>query len=411
MSSQEEEKIIQERKRKASRIYRFYRMLRVFPVKRGKIVFTTFEGDGGFCCNPRYIAEEILKRDKGHKNYELVWLVNHMERQFPEGIRKVKNTFLNRAYHLTTAQVWVDNSRKAYGTAKRKNQLYIQTWHAALEFKPVGMFRGSLFPKIAYLVSRYDSKLADYVLSNSEWCTKRYPKMLLYDGEILKTGSPRCDIFTTRREELYKKIRSRYGIPADGKIVMFAPTFRGGGQKGKRQVYAEKPTLDFDRLIEALHERFGGSWYVFLRLHPQLAAQMKEIPLEKRAEYMVDVSQADDMNEVLAAADVFVTDYSSSAFDAANMFMPVFLYMDDLKEYVGERGRLMWDMEKLPFPEAETNEQLAKAIKDFDEKVYEEEMRIFLEEQGVVEDGRASERAVDVIEEFVKKISKSNQKD
>ena len=176
MSNQEEEKSIRKRKRKAYMIHHFYHMLRIFPVKKGKIVFTTFEGDGGFCCNPRYIAEELLRRNENNSKYELLWLVNNMDRQFPEGIRKVKNTFLNRAYHLVTAQVWVDNSRKAYGTAKRRNQLYIQTWHAALEFKPVGMFRGKLFPKIAYLVSRYDSKLADYVLSNSEWCTERYPK-------------------------------------------------------------------------------------------------------------------------------------------------------------------------------------------------------------------------------------------
>ncbi len=403
MSNQEEEKSIRKRKRKAYMIHHFYHMLRIFPVKKGKIVFTTFEGDGGFCCNPRYIAEELLHRQRSDRDerYELIWLVNDMKREFPAGIQKVKNTFLNRAYHLATAQVWVDNSRKAYGTAKRKNQLYIQTWHAALEFKAVGMFRGKLFPRIAYLVSRYDSRLADYVLSNSEWCTQRYPKMLLYDGKILKTGSPRCDIFTTKRTELYRSIRERYGIPSDGKVVMFAPTFRGGGQKGKRQVYSEEPTLDFEMLSNTLHEKFGGTWYIFLRLHPQLAAQMEGIPLKNQSEYMVDVSQADDMNEVLAAADVFVTDYSSSAFDAVNMRIPVFLYADDLKEYVEDRGELMWDMKKLPFGVADTNEELREIIRGFEQKGYEDAVSEFLAECGVVEDGKASARVADVIEEFV----------
>lgn len=403
MSNQEEEKSIRKRKRKAYMIHHFYHMLRIFPVKKGKIVFTTFEGDGGFCCNPRYIAEELLHRQRSDRDerYELIWLVNDMNREFPAGIQKVKNTFLNRAYHLATAQVWVDNSRKAYGTAKRKNQLYIQTWHAALEFKAVGMFRGKLFPRIAYLVSRYDSRLADYVLSNSEWCTQRYPKMLLYDGKILKTGSLRCDIFTTKQTELYRSIRERYGIPSDGKVVMFAPTFRGGGQKGKRQVYSEEPTLDFEMLSNTLHEKFGGTWYIFLRLHPQLAAQMEGIPLKNQSEYMVDVSQADDMNEVLAAADVFVTDYSSSAFDAVNMRIPVFLYADDLKEYVEDRGELMWDMKKLPFGVAETNEELREIIRGFEQKGYEDAVGEFLTECGVVEDGKASARVADVIEEFM----------
>lgn len=398
MSGRSEEAYIRKRKRKAAALSMVYHLLRIFPIRRNKIVFTAFEGDGGYCCNPRYIAEALLKRQEA---YEMVWLVNNMTRQFPEGIRKVRNTFWRRAYHLATAKVWVDNSRKAYGTAKRKNQMYIQTWHAALEFKAVGKFRGDRFPRIAYLVSEYDSKLADYVLSNSEWCTRLYPEMLLYDGEIWKTGSPRCDVLVSGREQKYKEIRERYHIPGDAKIVMFAPTFRGGSQRGKRQVYVEEPTLEFASLTEALRKRFGGEWYVMLRLHPQLAAQLEGIPLRNRVEHMVDVSQADDMNEVLAAADVFITDYSSSAFDAINMYLPVFLYADDLKEYVEERGELMWDMHKLPFPVAESNERLQGDILGFSEEAYRKGIGDFLKEHGVLEDGHASERVAERIWEAV----------
>jgi len=123
-----EEKYINKRKRKAFLTSFAYHLLWIFPVCKKKIVFTTFEGDGGYCCNPRYVAEALLRKDE---NFELVWLVNDIEKQFPQGIRKIKNTFWNRAYHLATAKVWVDNSRKAYGTRKRKSQLYIQVWHAA----------------------------------------------------------------------------------------------------------------------------------------------------------------------------------------------------------------------------------------------------------------------------------------
>lgn len=397
MSRQSEAACIRKRKYKAYAINVFYHILRVFPIKKRKIVFTAFEGDGGFCCNPRYIAEELIRRDE---KYDIVWLVNNIDRQFPEGIQKVKNTFFNRAYHLTTAKVWVDNSRKAYGTSKRKKQMYIQTWHAALEFKPVGKFRGKLFPQIAYMVSEYDSGLADYVTSNSEWCTKLYPEMLLYDGEIIKTGSPRCDVLVRKRKELYNNIRKRYHVPDDAKIVMFAPTFRGGSQKGKRQVFAEIPSLDFQKLVETLEEKFGGIWYVFLRLHPQLAAQMEGMPLEKKSEYMIDVSQADDMNEVMAAADVFITDYSSSAFDAINIHMPVFLYADDLEDYTGDRGGLMWDMKTLPFTVAENNEELRNDILRFNENEYVRKVDEFLSLHGVLEDGCASERVADVIEKY-----------
>lgn len=390
---------IRKRKFKAFFTYLFYNMLRIFPIKDNKLVFTTFEGDGGYCCNPRYIAEELLKRDK---DYEIVWLVNNTKKEFPVGIRKVKNTYLNRAYHLVTARVWVDNSRKAFGTAKRKKQLYIQTWHAALEFKPVGKFRGKLFPKIAHIVSVYDSRLADYVTSNSEWCTKLYPKMLLYHGNIIKTGSPRCDILINNREEIYESVRYRYGIPKDAKVVMFAPTFRGGSQRGNRQVFVEEPSLDFLALTEALEKKFGGSWFIFMRLHPQLAAQLEKVPLKNHAENMIDVSQADDMNELLCASDVLVTDYSSSAFDAICAYIPVFLYADDLEEYVKERGKLMWDMRKLPFSMAETNGELMENIGKFDEDGYRKKIDKFQEMHGVVERGSAGKQVSEIIELFVK---------
>lgn len=395
-----EEKYIRKRKWQCYRTNLFYRLLWIFPVNKRKVVFTTFEGDGGYCCNPRYIAEELLSRKE---KYDIVWLVNNMEKQFPDGIKKVKNSFLNRAFHLTTAKVWVDNSRKAYGTAKRKNQLYIQTWHAALEFKPVGKFRGKLFPRIAYLVSEYDSKLADYVTSNSEWCTKLYPEMLLYHGNIIKTGSPRCDIFINRRNEIYKYIRERYQMPQDAKIVMFAPTFRGGSQKGNRQVFADEPTIDFKRMVNALEEKFGGNWFVFLRLHPQLAVQLDGFPLTNGISNMIDVSQGDDMNELAAASDVLITDYSSSAFDVINMYLPVFLYADDLDQYTEERGKLMWDMYSLPFTVARDNDELVENIAKFDAEEFIKKVDSFLEEHGVLEDGHASERVVDVIKKFLDK--------
>lgn len=392
-----ENSYIRKRKLKAFFTCLAFGMFRVFPIRKNKLVFTTFEGDGGYCCNPRYIAEELLKTDK---NYQIIWLVNNMKKEFPKGIRKVKNTFLNRTYHLVTAKVWVDNTRKAFGTAKRKRQLYIQTWHGMLEFKPVGKFRGKRFPKIARIVSAYDSGLIDYVISNSQWCSGLYPKMLLYHGKILKTGSPRCDILINRRHETYKNVRAAYGIPEDAKVAMFAPTFRGGSQKGKRQVYVDEPSLDFRALLKALKESFGGQWYIFLRLHPQLSAQIEKVPLKNCIEHMIDVSQADDMNEVLCASDVLITDYSSSAFDAICAYIPVFLYADDLESYVRDRGRLMWDLRSLPFPLAESNEELTENIRRFDDREYRERIDKFQKKYGVVEDGRASKRVAAVIEQF-----------
>ena len=248
-----------------------YYMCRIFPIDKRKVVMWTFEGNGGYGCSPKYVAEELLRhnRKKGTE-HKIVWLVNDISKEFPKEITKVKNTLWNRAYHLSTAGIWLGNTRTVYGTRKRKGQCYIQTWHATLCIKPIGKYRGNLFPKMAYIISKYDSKLIDYVLSGSEWCDHMYREGLIYDGKIIKTGTPRCDVLVNQRAKKYQQFRKEYNIPADTKILLYAPTFRGGSQSTKRTVNTEESTVDFERLVHTLEKRFGGRWFVFLRLHPQL---------------------------------------------------------------------------------------------------------------------------------------------
>lgn len=375
-----------------------YYVCRIFPIDRHKVVMWTFEGNGGYGCSPKYIAEELLKRnrDSGTK-YRIVWLVNDMSKEFPVEIQKAKDTLWNRAYHLSTARTWISNTRTFYGTKKRKNQCYIQTWHATICIKPIGKYRGDLFPKIAYLVSEYDSKLVDYVLSGSTWCDDMYRDGLIYDGEIIKTGTPRCDVLFNRRDEKYQQLRIEYSIPSDAKIMLYAPTFRGGSQNKNRSVNAEEATLDFERLIGALEKRFGGVWYILLRLHPQLAAKMEGIKVGQVSSRLIDVSQRPDMNEIIAASDAFLTDYSSAIFEGAMIELPGFIYADDLEDYIADRGDLFFDMYTLPFPVGLNNDQLINNILQFDEVDYKNELSAFMNKVGIFEDGKASKRVADLI--------------
>jgi len=362
----------------------FY-LFRLFPIRKKKIVFCCIEGTTGYSCNPKYIAEEFLRIDDG---YELVWLVNDDSKQFPHGIHKVRNSLWYRAYHLSTAKVWVDNSRKQLEVRKRKNQLYIQTWHAKLGFKPTCLDRGKSFSRIAYLVSKHDSDMIDYVLSNSAWYDNTLPTGMLYTGPVLRMGSPRCDILINNRETAHMCIRKFYNLPADAKIVMYAPTFRGGSQGIKRSLQQSIHTPDYNQLVQALEKRFGGMWYILLRLHPQLT--VRHVGADKRNARLLDVSFVDDMYELLAACDAFLTDYSSAAFDAAVMKIPVFLYVDDYEEYEAERGKLLWDLKKLPFPLGCSNDELDNQIVNFDNYEYQEKLQWFFDQNDVMEDGKAS---------------------
>lgn len=385
----------------------FY-LCRIFPIRKKKIVFCCIEGTTGYTCNPKYIAQELIHRKE---DCELVWLVNDTSKVFPREIKVVHNTLWNRAYHLATAHFWIDNSRKQLEVRKRKKQIYIQTWHAKLGFKPTCLDRGNSFSKIAYLVSKHDSDMIDYVLSNSKWYDDTLPTGMIYNGAILRTGSPRCDILVNDRSESRKKLRMDYQLPNDAKILMYAPTFRGGSQETNRTIEVNQKFPDYRRLISVLERKFGGKWYIFLRLHPQLVARnldkgvskINTADMEKTDVFVtdntiIDVSRVDDMYEVLAGCDAFMTDYSSAAFDAAVMKIPVFLYADDYKEYEGERGKLLWDLRKLPFPLAVDDNELEEQIDNFDGNQYLDMLERLFQETELVEDGKAAEHVADRID-------------
>ena len=395
-----EEFYIVKRKAKAFCRSMAYIVCRIFPMKKNKVVFWAFEGTRGYCCNPKYIADEMLRRQReGKAQFEMVWLTEQTDAEFPEEIRAVKSTLWNRAYHRSTAKVWVGNTRTFYGTRKRKGQTYIQTWHGTICIKPIGKYRGELFPKIAYLVSKRDSDLVDYVLSGCDWCDEHYRDGLIYDGEILRTGMPRCDILMDqgRRERIREQLREEYKVPEYAKVLMYAPTFRGGSQSTNRSVKTEEATIDFEQLIQNLELWFGGEWYIFLRLHPQLAAKKQRLLTGCVSERLVDVTARQDMNELIAASDAFISDYSSAIFEAMLLKIPCFLYADDLEAYIADRGDLFWDMNTLPFPLALNNQELQRSVAEFDEETYHEKLERFIVQNGVREDGHASQRVVDLI--------------
>lgn len=377
----------------------FY-LWRIKPIQKNKIVFTTIEGTTGFTCNPKYIALELLRRnsraEKTGDKYELVWLVNDPSKPFPPGIRVMKNTLWNRARELTTAAVWIDNSRKQLEVRKRAGQFYLQTWHAKLGFKPTCLDRGASFSRIAYLVSKHDSDMIDLVLSNSDWYDRTLPTGMIYTGRVLRSGSPRCDILLRGRARQRRRIREQYRLATDTRIFMYCPTFRGGSQATNRTVEKGDHAPDYDRLLAALQSRFGGDWVIFLRLHPQLT--VRHIAEHAENPHLIDVSAVDDMYELLAACDAFLTDYSSAAFDAAVMNIPVFLYCDDYADYEGERGKLLWDLRRLPFPLAEDDEEFAKQIASFDKTAYLEALGQLFRECGVEESGSASRIVADAID-------------
>jgi CDP-glycerol glycerophosphotransferase len=95
------------------------------------------------------------------------------------------------------------------------------------------------------------------------------------------------------------------------------------------------------------------------------------------------------MQELLCIADMLITDYSSSMFDFAMLRKPCILYATDVAQY--DRG-YYFNFKHLPFPLAESENELLSILKDFNEEKYLSGLEKFYEETiGLYEDGHASE--------------------
>lgn len=405
-----ENSYIKYRKLKAFSCSLMYYFCRIFPIQNRRITVVAYEGKGGFGCNPKYIVQELHKEND---MIEIVWLVNDLNKNFPDYIKVKKNTLWNRAYYLSTSKVWIDNYRKPLGTKKRKGQYYINTWHGCVGFKPIGLWRGEKFSRIAYLVSKNDSDMIDRLIVSNDWSAEVFVRGMVYDGKILKLGQAREDVMSYDRTAVRVSVREKYNLPADSRIVLYAPTYRESGMKTNRQVYSEQTSIDISLLKKSLHDKFGGEWYVLEKLHPQLAATQKVSDPS-----VIDVSKEDDTNWLIAASDAVVTDYSSVGFEAGAYGIPVFLYMDDIEEYMGDRGGLCFEIHddgtitnnkqmapdfdvEVPFAVIRNNEEMAEKIALFDIDSYLEKTEKMTEHLGWVKDGKASNRISKLINEKI----------
>ena len=183
-------------------------------------------------------------------------------------------------------------------------------------------------------------------------------------------------------------MRRELSLPADKRLLLYAPTFR----KDKGVAAYD---LDYRRLTEALAQRFGGRWLVLAKLHPNIAPKAAEMDLDPR--YVVNASGYADIQELYLASGALVTDYSSVMFDYLCTGKPCFLYVNDLEDYKNDRN-FYFDLDRLPFVRGETREELEQEILQFDEAAQRERIGAFCREFGIKEDGTAAKKVADWLE-------------
>lgn len=361
------------------------------PIQKNKIVFKSF---GTYSDHGKYITEQLLKYGM---DLDIVWIVSNMNEKVPDGVRLVfVSNWKQYIYEMETAYIWVINTIVDKYIKKREGQIYIHTKHwASITLKRFYLDASTIadVPEDVELW-KHNGQNIDYMITGSKFDEASCRRGFMFDKEFIDAGSPRTDAMFHKVENR-NKIYGYYNIPSDNQTVLYAPTYRykKGNAIGHR-VESRNCELDYTGLIHVLESTFGGEWNILLRLHPSVAKESKNMELP---DGVIDVSDYGDSQELCAACDILISDYSSIMFEPAFVKKPVFLFATDKEDYIDKEYDLLIDYNALPFPRAESNEELIEIVKRFDLKRYEESVTEFLNRYGVHEDGNASKRAAEFI--------------
>lgn len=349
----------------------FMHILKIFPIHKHRIVFESYYGKF-YNDNPKAVSDALLKSD-----LEIIWLVRNPEKYHDNRINFVKARSLKSLYYLSTAKVWVDNCRKNSFIRKRKEQIYIQVWHAGITMKFVEKDTEKTLVKSYIDNAINDGMMTNYMISNSLWCTELYKRAFWFNGMIKKFGTPRMDALVNGEIDK-KKILEDLAIKNNEKIVLYCPTFRNTHDLS---IY----NIDYKKLVDCLEQSTGRKWKVLIRLHPNLLEESNKLCNLNS----INVTAYPDLYELISVCDMFITDYSSCMFEAGIIGKPVFIYAQDIKEYLRERD-LYFNIYNLPFPLSECNDELIHNILSFNYTEYKLKVNAFFKTLDILEDGNAS---------------------
>jgi CDP-glycerol glycerophosphotransferase len=365
-----------------------YKAARGAPL-RDAVVYTSFLGRQ-YSDSPRAIHEELVRRDAP---LEHLWVVRDGRCRVPDTATVLPEG--SREYHeaLATARFVVANDHFPDWFRRRPEQICLQTWHGT-PLKKLGFDVSDMRKQVRRFQRGWERQLDNwqYVLSPNRFSTPILRRAYAIEGEMLETGYPRVDVLAgADRDERGAALRRRLGIPEGVRTVLYAPTYRDH-VVDRRGRYRLDLQLDLARLRQAV----GEDTVILFRKHHYV---VDSVPHAADG-FVRDVSSYPDGTELMLAADVLVTDYSSMMVDYANTGRPMLFYTYDLDAYGEEiRGFYLDFVATVPGPLLRTTDEVAEALRDLDgvRSAYDARYAAFRETFCELDDGHAASRVVDCL--------------
>ncbi|MFG2137029.1 CDP-glycerol glycerophosphotransferase family protein [Streptomyces sp. NPDC048650] len=332
-----------------------------YPLHRGRplretVLYSSF-GGRAYGDSPRAVHEELVRRgtDVTH-----LWAVRDAQVAVPDGARAVVVGSAEWHGALAHSRWIVTNTHLPAWFLRRDGQTVVQTWHGT-PLKQIGAgLAGTLCAGLAHLAPRPRlGRQWSVLLSPNAHSTPVLRSALGYPGELLECGLPRTDaLVAAGRDRAAAAVRERLGIAPGRTAVLYAPTPRDhlAYDAAHHRMHL---ALDLDLARRALSE----DHVLLVRSHPLVADRLPA----HHAPFAVDVSAHPDATELLLAADVLVTDYSSLAADFANTGRPMLFLTPDLADYRDTLRGFTLDFEaRVPGPLLASTGELIDALGDLD---------------------------------------------
>jgi CDP-glycerol glycerophosphotransferase len=365
----------------------FLKFFWIFKIDDNKILFMSFNGLQ-YSDSPKSISDNILEKNIKIKQ---VWAF-HDKSKFvkleKKGIILSNMNSLHFIFHVLTSKTIIVNDFINTFLPIRKSQILLNTWHGGGSFKTVGMTSKSWTGYDLFFYKIHRKMTNAFVSSSSYFNDTVLKRSFLYNGNVLEYGMPRNDVLFTNKPEIKIKVKKHFGIEENKKIVLYAPTHRDIAT-AFNFLSDKKNVINVDNCIKALNEKFGGEFCFLFRAH-------HIISVDNLSGTSYNATKYPDMQELLYAADVLFTDYSSCMWDFSLMKKPSFVFATDLNKYINDRDFFM-NIYDWPFPIAKDNDELTDNILNFDNNKFNLKINKYLKELGTFEKGSATQKVTDWI--------------
>ena len=200
-------------------------------------------------------------------------------------------------------------------------------------------------------------------------------------------GLPRNDELTVEGlQKRQNEIREKLNIPKGKKVILYAPTFRDYVLEGSNCVLSLPVSwVKWQRIL-------GDKYVLLMRAHHAI---LKSLNI-KENDFVRDVSLYPQLNDLMIASDLLISDYSSIFFDYSILGKPMYCFAYDFEIYQKERG-LYFDIRKdLENEDIDTEDMLLAAIMNMDERERRSLTKRF-QEKYVQKFGTATVDTLDII--------------